>query len=132
MPKLPTIFFLIAASILATVHILAIELFLYWRYPILDIPMHVLGGAVVALGLFALHDLFPKYPKRLLLPIPVLLLVLLVSMAWEVYELKIGFPIEDDFEIDTITDLIMDMLGGIIGYIVGYSVSSLDLDEEIA
>lgn len=132
MLKLPTIFFLISLTVLGVVHILSLELFLYWKYPGLDIPVHALGGATVALGLFSLHDLFPRYPARLLYPIPVLLLVLLVSLAWEVYELQIGIPIEADFEVDTIADLIMDMLGGIIGYVVGYSVSTLDLDEEVA
>ena len=85
MLKLPTIFFLIAGSILAVIHVISLELFLYWKYLWLDIPMHALGGAVVALGLFTLHDLWPRYPKRLLYPIPVLLLVLLVAMGWEVY-----------------------------------------------
>lgn len=132
MLKLPTIFFLIAGSILVVIHILSLELFLYWKYPALDIPMHALGGAVIALLFFTLHDLIPRYPSRLLYPIPVLLLVLLVSLVWEVYELQIGIPIEEDFEIDTITDLIMGMLGGVMGYVVGYSVSTLDLDEEIA
>ena len=130
MLKLPTIFFLISGSILAVVHYISLELFLYWHYRWLDIPMHALGGAVVALFIFTVKDLRPKYPARLLYPIPVLLLLFLVAMAWEVYEIGIGIPIEDDYEIDTITDLIMGMLGGIIGYIVGYSVSSLDLDQE--
>lgn len=132
MVKLPTFFFLTAISVLAVVHVLAVELFLYWRYHWLDIPMHALGGAAVALSFFALHDLFPKYPKRLLYPTPVLLLTLLVALMWEVFELKAGIPIEEHFAIDTTVDLIMDMLGGILGYVVGYAVSSLDLDEEIA
>lgn len=132
MLKLPTILFLIAASILAVIHVVSLELFLYWKHQWLDIPVHALGGAVVALFFFTLHNLLPKYPARLLYPIPVLLLVLLVSLAWEVYELLIGIPIEDNYEVDTIVDLIMGMLGGIMGYTVGYAVSSLDLDEEIA
>lgn len=132
MLKLPTIFFLTSISTLAVVHVTATELFLYWRYQWLDIPVHALGGAAVALGFFACHDLCPKYPKRLLYPIPIFLLVLLVALAWEVFELKIGIPIEDDFEIDTIIDLIMDMLGGVVGYMVGYAVTSLDLDEDVA
>lgn len=130
MLKLPTIFFLISASILMVIHVLSLELFLYWRYPWLDIPMHALGGAVVALLFFTIHDLTPKYPDRLLYPIPVLLLTLLVALGWEVYELQIGIPIETDYKIDTITDLIMGMLGAIMGYIVGYSVSMIDLEHD--
>lgn len=93
--------------------------------------MHALGGAVVALLFFTLHDLVPAYPTRLMYPIPVLLLVLLVALLWEVYELQIGLPIESDYGVDTIVDLIMGMLGAVLGYIVGYAVSTLDLDEEI-
>ena len=132
MLKLPTIFMVISASILATVHIISLQLFLYWKHLWLDIPMHALGGAVIALGVFTLHDLIPKFPKRLLYPIPVLLFVLLVALGWEVYEIGIGIPVEDDFEVDTAIDIIMGMLGGVIGYIVGYSVSTLDLDEDMA
>lgn len=128
MLKLPTIFFLITASVLAVVHVIALQLYLYWQYLWLDIPMHMMGGAMVALGVFALHDLIPKFPSRLLYPIPVLLFVLLGSLAWEVYEIQIGIPIEPNFKVDTIVDLIMDMLGGVMGYIVGYSVSELDLE----
>ena len=51
-------------------------------------------------------------------------------MGWEVYELGIGIPIEDDYEVDTIVDLIMGMLGGVLGYVVAFSVSSLNLDHD--
>lgn len=133
MLKLPTIFFLIAGSLLVVLHVLSLELYLYWKYPALDIPMHALGGAVLALLFFTLHDIFPQYPSRLLYPIPVLLLVLLIILAWEVFQLQIEvLPLEEDVEIDTITDLIMGMLGAVMGYVVGYSMSSLDLDEEVA
>jgi len=132
MLKLPTIFFLISASVLLVIHVLSLELFLYWKYLWLDIPIHALGGAVMALLFFTVHDLFPKYPTRLMYPIPVLLLVLLIALAWEVFELRAGIPIEEDYEIDTIVDLIMGMLGALMGYIVGYSMSTLDLEEETA
>lgn len=132
MLKLPTIIFLIAFFIMATLHVLAIELYLYWKHLWLDIPMHMLGGSVIALGMFAAHDLLRSFPKRLLYPIPVLLVVLMGSLAWEVFEIYAGVPIEANFAGDTTIDLVMDMLGGIVGYIVGYSLSSLDIDEEVA
>ncbi|MDC1205420.1 hypothetical protein N8083_01070 [Candidatus Pacebacteria bacterium] len=125
---LSTILFLIAGSILVMIHIISLELSLYWKYLWLDIPVHALGGSVLALCFFALHDVFPRFPKRLLYPIPVLLLILLISLGWEVYEIGIGIPIEADFEIDTSIDLIMAMLGGVVGYVVGYSVSALDIE----
>ena len=123
--KMNVILFLIASSILATVHIISLELFLYWRFLWLDIPMHALGGAVVALGAFAFSELGFPFLKRYLHLVPVLALVVVAALVWEVYELGIGIPIEDDFEIDTITDLVMGLVGGLIGYIVGSRMQSL-------
>ena len=130
MPTLPVVFFLISASVLAMIHIISLELFLYWQHLWLDIPVHMLGGATIALGIFAIHDLIPKFPSRLLYPIPVLLLVLVASLAWEVFEIKAGVPIEANFKVDTMIDLIMDMLGGVIGYVVAYSISTFDIEND--
>ncbi len=88
-------------------------------------PMHVIGGVVVALGIFTLHDLRLWVPKRYLRLLPIVLLVLLVAMAWEVYELMIGIPIEQDYVIDTITDLLMGLLGGALGYFIGNSLRKI-------
>lgn len=131
MIKLPTVLFLLSSLLLAISHIVALKFFLYWQYLWLDIPMHALGGVVVALGVFSLYDFKENFPKRLLLPIPVLTFVLLSALAWEVYELQIGIQIEEDYAIDTIIDIIMGMLGGVFGYILGYSFSRLDLEEDI-
>lgn len=130
MLTLPTVFFLIAASVLATIHVLSLELYLYWQHLWLDIPVHMLGGATVALGVFTIHDLTKKFPSRLLYPIPVLLFVLMAALAWEVFEIKAGVPIEANFAVDTMIDLIMDMLGGTIGYVVAYSISDFDLEHD--
>ena len=55
----------------------------------------------------------------------VLGLVLLVAVSWEVFELSIGYPIDDQYALDTALDLIMGLTGGYIGYIVGNSLRSL-------
>jgi hypothetical protein len=132
MIKLPTFLFILTGSILAIGHAVSLKFFLYWQYLWLDIPMHTLGGMVVALGIFTIYDFRPNLPMRLLLPIPVLLLVILVALAWEVFELMIGIPIEANYGIDTAIDLIVGILGGVIGYILGYSFSALDLNEDIS
>lgn len=119
MLKLNTIYCLIAASVLAVVHYVSLELYLYWRYLWLDMPVHALGGAIVALAVFVPYDLGFKGPKRWLELKSVLLIVLMVALIWEVYELMIGIPIEDDYLFDTITDLLMGLGGGLIGYLVG-------------
>lgn len=125
MLKLPTVFFLISFSFLAGIHIIALQLFLYWKFQWFDIPMHFLGGIVVALGLFTLHDLKLVIKKRHLQIFPIVLLVLTVAMLWEVYELLIGIPIESNYVVDTLTDLSMGLLGGLVGYGIGSSIKKL-------
>lgn len=118
MIKLNTIFTLAAASVLAVVHVLSLQFFLYWRYLWLDIPMHVLGGAVVVFAFFVLYDFDTPLPKRWLKPLPVLLIVLLAALAWEAYEILIGIPFGPDHTSDTVSDLAAALLGGIAGLIV--------------
>jgi hypothetical protein len=125
MLKLPTVLFLISLSFLAVVHIIALELFLYWRFWWFDIPMHFIGGSVVALGLFTLRDLRLPIPARYLRAVPVVLLVIVVAMLWEVYELFIGVPIESDYVVDTLIDLSMGILGGLVGYSIGTSLNKI-------
>ena len=125
MIRLTTVFFLIASSVLATLHIIALELFLYWHYEWLDLPMHFLGGSVVALGIFSLRDFRVPLVKRYVSLIPVTLLVIAVALLWEFYEIMIGIPIELNHEFDTSIDLLLGTLGGIVGYVVGESISNL-------
>jgi len=125
MLRLPTIFFLISFSLFAVIHVIALQLFLYWHYLWFDIPMHFLGGIIVALGVFTLHDLKVFVPSRYLTPVAVVLMVVIVALVWEVFELYIGTPIEENFVIDTLTDLGMGILGGLIGYSIGTNIKKL-------
>ncbi len=124
MLQLTTILFLIAFSTLAVIHSIAITLSLYWRFWWLDIPMHMFGGVIVALGLFTLRDL-RIIPNSFLKLVPVLAFVFFVALVWEGYELLIGIPIESDYVIDTVTDLAMGLLGAIVGYIIGIKLRIL-------
>lgn len=129
MLKLNTVFCLAAASVLAAVHVLSLQFFLYWRYLWLDIPVHILGGAVVALSIFVPYDFGAPLPKRWLNPVPVLLLVLLVALSWEVYEIMIGVPFGPDHAADTFSDLGAGLLGGIAGYFMAKRLQSLNRAE---
>lgn len=86
--------------------------------------MHVIGGAVVALGMFTLHDL-RIISKKYVTWFMVLLGVICTALVWEVYEVLIGIPIEDDYVFDTILDLVMGFIGGVIGYIVGSNLKKI-------
>ena len=118
MLKLNTSYFLIAFSVLAVIHIVSLETYLYWRYLWLDIPVHVLGGAVIALLTFVPYDFRDNLPERWLKPIPVIAFVLIAALLWEIYELKIG-AFDPEYQLDTVVDLVMGLLGGVIGYFVG-------------
>ena len=87
--------------------------------------MHFLGGVVVMFGLYTLNDLnIIVKEKHLRLPL-MLLLVFFIAIVWEVFEILIGIPIENDYVIDTFTDLCMGMLGGLIGYNIATSLQKL-------
>lgn len=114
------ILFAIAATTLALLHILALEFFLYWTYLWLDIPMHLLGGAVVSLGLLVC---FPRVKLWL-----VLLFVLCVGCGWEVFEWVTGILYTETAPFaDTALDLVMDLVGGAVGY--GLAKQGRTLDE---
>lgn len=118
--KPTTLIFLIAALVLAVTHYFSLELYLYWRYLWLDMPMHLLGGAVVALGYLSLRDFIPRLPSRWFRPIIVVGFVFLIAVLWELFEQIIGVEFDHDrYVIDTLSDLIMGLLGGTIGYFVG-------------
>ena len=125
MLKLSTVFFLVLFSVLASIHIIALKLFLYWKFSWFDIPMHFLGGVVVTLGLFTLYDLKFLIKERHLQLFPVILIVFAVALAWEVYEILIGVPIDENYVIDTLTDLSMGLFGGLVGYSIGRSIKKL-------
>jgi len=123
---LPVVFLLIASSILVVVHALALSLDLYWQYLWLDIPMHMLGGAVVGLVPFALVHLRVRVPEKLLRMTSVLLLALLVGILWEVYEYISGATFAANYAFDTTIDLLLDVVGGYIGYTVGIRTHNLE------
>jgi hypothetical protein len=124
MLQLTTIFFLIAFSVLAVIHNIAVQLYLYWHIWWLDIPVHAFGGVIVALGLFTLRDL-RLFPNTWIWFVPVLAFVFFVALLWEAYELIIGVPIVGDYTLDTSIDVVVGLLGGVLGYFIGNSLRHL-------
>jgi hypothetical protein len=116
---------LVTFATLAALHIIAIELSLYWHFWWFDIPMHFFGGAIVALGLYTLRDLRFPLPKALFRCFPFMLGVLGIALIWEGFELWAGIPIEPDFVFDTSLDLVMGLMGGFLGYHLGRQLSAL-------
>jgi hypothetical protein len=118
---------LIASSVLAALHLLALEFFLYWQYPWFDVPMHFLGGAIVALSVFAVIDFGIPLPKWASTIVMVLIFVLAIGIVWEAMETIAQISTrESNYVFDTALDLVMDLLGGFAGYVVGSRIRQLD------
>lgn len=128
MLKPNTILFLVSLSILAGIHLIALKLFLYWRFLWFDIPMHILGGSVVVLGAFAFVELRLPLAKFLVKNIWWTFgFVLTIMVGWELFELWAGIPILDNYAKNTASDLISGFVGSIIGYIVARKMTNFNL-----
>lgn len=119
-------YLLSSVVIIGIAHYVALKYTLYFEFPWLDIPMHLLGGAIIALIFLLLHVYIPQL-SRYSGFFPALMFVLLVGLLWELFEIYIGIPlIEGNFELDMIADLINDLIGGAMGYFVGRKVNELE------
>lgn len=116
------VLFLTAFLALAIFHNLAVTFYLYWTYLWFDIPMHILGGFVAALGyiagilVFSGKSVFKIDTQKLLRFMPTMAAVFTIGVLWEVFEVSINSPARGIP--DTALDLLMDLVGGAIGYYV--------------
>lgn len=112
------VFFFAASFILAFTHIIALQFYLYWQFLWLDIPMHILGGICVALGISILPFLRIYFFEKHQTLAVYLLATLVVGLIWEVFEYANGISLvqDEDFVLDTLLDLFFDLTGGTIGY----------------
>lgn len=109
------------AVIVATLHMLALKLYLYWTTDWFDIPMHFLGGLLVGLVVIFIcyvsgYVRMPTMHRGVMIAV-ILGGVLLVGVAWEVWEIFVGFTDMATDQVDTILDLIMDTIGGIVAIV---------------
>lgn len=120
------ILFFVALSTMAALHNLALMFYLYWTYLWIDIPMHILGGAVVALGFLAFFRSYVRVPLKIGLPLT-LLVVLAVGIGWELFEWFGGLMVtERAIVADTSLDLVCDLVGGALGYWLARLSTELD------
>lgn len=110
----------VLVCVIATLHFLAINYYLYWMFWWYDIIVHFLGGVFV--GLLALWlRYFSGYLGAHAVPAlsQVLLFVgvsvLVIGVGWEVFEWVTGetFRAEGYWQ-DTIVDVVLDLLGGFV------------------
>ncbi len=104
----------LVVALIGVIHLAALRHSLYWHYVWLDLPVHFLGGVWLAL---AGTWLLLRSGMRAEVPI-IFSIVIIGSIAWEIFELAAGVPIERNFALDTVIDLTMDVAGGILGFIL--------------
>jgi len=98
----------------AAIHLSALQWYLYWYYPWLDLLSHFLGGLWVALAAAWLI----LYIGRETSLIRILSAVMVIGIGWEIFEFYAGIPKEANFVFDTSLDLLMDFCGGLFGYLL--------------
>ncbi len=98
---------LICAGALLCLHLLALKYYLYWLIPWFDIVLHILGGFVIGMGVFAIVPL-----KKSSVWFTPLFCVLLMSIFWEIFEFKIGLTFAgDNLLVDTLGDIAFSLVG---------------------
>ncbi len=102
-------FTLLAAT--ASLYLLGFALYLYWVFWWYDIVLHILGGAWVLLAVMWVFATFGKAHTWASL----IGIVILIGVAWELFEALIGAPRETKYVLDTSLDLLMDVFGAALG-----------------
>lgn len=108
--------------IVAIFHYIGIKYYLYWTVKWYDIPMHILGGLWVSLLSLSIYAHFYgnasiiNYRRKVFKV--VFLVLLFVTVSWEVFELigKITFLNDKGYWLDTFKDIFDGYIGGMIGY----------------
>ena len=116
----------VTVLVMGVVHHLALTFFLYWQFSWFDIPMHILGGIVIAFTILVIPRFQNTLPERYFSLFAVLCGVLIIGLLWEIFEIWAGIPLyEEGFGIDLVSDLVMDIIGGVVGYYIGNSLNKL-------
>lgn len=107
-------------SILITVgvvHALASFFHLYYRYPLLDMPLHFLGGCAIAFSFYLLPMIHIRLPSKYHTLVYILLASLSIGVVWELFELTIGeTSFAHSFLWDSARDMCMNLIGSTVGY----------------
>lgn len=111
---------ILSLILLAILHKIALDLFLYWTTDWFDILMHGLGGwaiGLLSLFIFYTSGFFNTDSSHFFYVFVITIgIVLIVGLVWELWEVFIGLTDVLTDRIDTIVDLFMDLLGGILSF----------------
>lgn len=113
--------------VIGVVHVTALQHSLYWHYVWLDVPVHFLAGLWLALaGSWMLLRGGQKMEVSTVFSI-----VVVLGLAWEIFEFAAGVPIEESFALDTVIDLTMDVFGGVLGFIIAWFLTESQTRHDI-
>ncbi len=110
------ILFLILSSLFAFVHYLAITASLYWYYWWFDSVMHFWGGILIGLGVHAVCT-FSRLKIKPTVGM-VLIVLVLITGTWEVFERAVGLFDPTTYFFDTAKDITLGFIGGLLAHIV--------------
>jgi len=116
----------IVILVVAALHLSAMEWYLYWYFPWLDLLTHFLGGLWIALASAWLL----AYVGQKVSAVRIIALAMFIGVCWEVFEFMAGIPREANFMFDTSLDLIMDFCGGVIGFLIARHMVQSDSNGE--
>ncbi len=107
-------------------NLVANKLYLYWTVWWVDMIMHFSAGFCVAMATVLVWQYLLDKNISLRKSVFVsFLLVLMVGLAWEVFETYFEIEMLSDgylYVTDTLSDLLLDICGGILGSIYAYKV----------
>lgn len=112
-------------AILAGLHLIAIENFLYWKLSWFDLLAHFIGGMWAALFATWFLALRRREPSILFC----LLGALGFGIVWEVFEVSALLTKFPDATLDTIKDISLAVLGGIAGAYLAKYISHEDVSS---
>ena len=87
--------------------------------------MHLFGGAIIVFGLYSLQELGILKDRSYSL-LNILTAVLVIAIAWEVFQYLITTVMKDDFVVDTLSDIMFGLSGSLLGYTVAKRLKDLD------
>lgn len=103
------------SCILLSLHLFALEYFLYWAVPWFDILLHIIGG--ISFG-FLLLFIANKTVENTPWYIPIVG-TLVAASVWEIFEFQIGQTfVAKNLVLDTISDVAFSIFGGFIAFII--------------
>jgi len=126
---------IIFSVLFLSLHIIATIYHLYWIFAWFDMPMHFLGGFLLAMVFFWINPKIEianpqlgKFPKWLVNFVFALSFVILIGVLWEFYEfvrdlyvLGINNPaLFKSGVVDKMKDLFFDLVGAAAGFVLFY------------